>query len=196
MPVRIQTPGIYLWIIRAVSLLMPKESRLEWRREWDAEIVSRWLILKEWESLNAHSKFDLFKRVQGSFWDVLSFQQRRTSLVLVALNVLVALSTGVGALQHFMIQGIRNREMQPFLLSLVAIIVSILFITSGIALLRRWPTVRRLITLTGTLSILLHVYGVLPPHRNMGYLVLLVGAGYGLVMLVVFEWNEKRNPVS
>lgn len=192
----IQSPEIYLWIIRAISLLAPRESRLDWRREWEAEIVSRWLRLNEWERLNARSKLDLFKRVQGSFWDVLSFQQRRTSLVLVALNVLVALTTGFGALQQFVIRGIRDRQMQPLLLSLVAIIVSILFVTSGIALQRRWPTMRRLITSTGTLSILLHVYGVLPPHRNMGFFILIVGAGYGLVMMVVFGWTEKRNTVS
>jgi hypothetical protein len=196
MAVRIQTPTIYLWIIRAISLLAPKESRLEWRREWEAEIVSRWLLLREWEKLNANSKLDLLKRVQGSFLDVLCFQQRRTSLLLVALNMLVALLTGFGALQQFIIRGIRDRQMQPLLLSLVAIIVSILFITSGIALLRRWPTLRRLITFTGALSILLHVYGALPPHRNMGFPALIVGAGYGLVMLVVFEWNRKRNMVS
>lgn len=196
MAVRIQTPGIYLWIIRAISLLVPKKSRLEWRREWQAEIVSRWLLLKEWERLDAHNKLDLFKRVHGAFSDVLWFQQRRTSLVLVALNMLVALLTGFGALQEFIIRGIRDRQMQPFLISLVGILVSILFITSGIALLRRWTTVRRLITSTGTLSVLLHVYGVLPPHRNMGFFVLIVGAGYGLVMLVGFEWSEKRNMVS
>jgi hypothetical protein len=196
MAVRIQTPGIYLLIIRAISLLAPKESCLEWRREWEAEIVTRWLLLKEWDRLNVHSRLDLFRRVQGSLLDVLCFQRRRTSLVLVALNMLVAISTGFGALQQFIIEGIRHRQMRPLVLSLTAIIVSILFITSGIALLRRWPTVRRLIALTGTLSILLHVYGVLPPHRNMGLLVLIVGAGYGLVMLIVFEWNEKRNIVS
>jgi hypothetical protein len=196
MAVRIQTPAIYLWIIRAISLLVPKEPRLEWRREWEAEIFSRWLQLKEWERLTAHTKLDLFKRVHGAFSDVLWFQQRRTSLALVALNILVALLTGFGALQVFIIRGIRDRQMQPLLISLVGIIVAILFITSGIALLRRWPTVRRLITLTGTLSILLHVYGAMPPHRNMGFVVLIVGAGYGLVMLVVFEWNEKRNLVS
>jgi hypothetical protein len=196
MAIRVQTPGIYLWIVRAVSLLAPRESCLEWRREWEAEIISRWLLLKEWERLDADTKLDLFKRVQGSFLDVLCFQRRRTSLVLVALNVLVALLTGFGALEHFVVRGIGDGQMQPLLLSLVAIIVSILFVTSGIALLRRWPTVRRLITLTGTLSILLHVYGVLPPHRNMGFFVLIVGAGYGLVMMVVFAWHEKRNLVS
>jgi hypothetical protein len=88
-------------------------------------------------------------------------------LVLVAFNVLVASATGFGALQEFIILGIRYRQMQPLLISLMGIIVSILFIASGIALLRRWSTVRRLIILTGTLSILLHVYGVLPPHRHI-----------------------------
>src|SRR5687767_1206198 len=196
MSVRIQTPAIYLWIIAAISLWLPKESRLEWRREWEAEIVSRWLQLTEWERLNAHSKLDLFKRVQGALSDVLWFQQSRTRLTLVALNLLAALFTGFGALLEFVIGGIRYQKMQPFLISLAGIFVSILFITSGIALLRRWPIVRPLITLTSVLSILLHVYGALPPHRNIGFPPLLVGAGYGLVMLVVFEWNRKRNMVS
>lgn len=196
MSARIQSPGVYLFIIRAISLLMPKESRLEWRREWEAEVVSRWLLLKKWDRLSAHSKVDLFKRVQGSLLDALCFRQGRTSWVLLPLNILVALTTAFGALQEFFVRGIGYQQMQPLLLSSAAIIVSILFITSGIALLRRWSTARLLITLTGTLSILVHVYGVLPPHRNMGYFVLIVGAGYGLVMLVVFEWNEKPNPVS
>lgn len=196
MVVRIQTPGIYLWIIRTISLLMPKESRLEWRREWEAEIFNRWLLLKEWERLSAASKLDLFKRVQGSLWDVLYFQQRRTSLVLVTLNVLVALLTGFGALQVFIIRGIRYGQMQPLLISLVGLMVSMLFITSGIAMLRQWLIARRLVLATGTLSILLHVYCALPPHRNMGYVALLVGAGYGLLMLLGFEWNRRRNLVS
>lgn len=196
MAVRIQTPRIYVRIITAISLLVPQNSRLEWRREWEAEIISRWLLLNEWERLNAHSKLDLFKRVQGAFSDVLWFQQRRTRFVLVALNLLVALLTGFGALQTLIIMGIRDRQLQPFLLSLAGIVVSILFVTSGIAWLRQWPTVRRLIISTGSLSILLHVYGALPPHRNMGFLALIVGAGYGLVMLVVFEWQGKRNLLS
>ena len=191
-----QTPGIYLRLIRAIGLLVPGQFRSEWRREWEAEIVCRWLLLQEWERLNAQSKLDLFKRIQGAFLDVLWFQERRTSLTLVTLNILVALLTGFGAGHEFIIRGILCRQMQPFLISLAGIIVSILFVTSGIAVLRRWPTVRQLITLTGTLSILLHVYGALPPHRNMGFAALIVGAGYGLVMLVVFEWDGKRNMVS
>jgi hypothetical protein len=196
MRMELQTPAIYLHLIRAIALLVPKPFRSDWRREWEAEVVSHWMLLEKWERLNAKSKFDLLKRIQGAFRDVVWFQQRRTSLMLVTLNILVALLTGYGALQQIIISGLFGRQMQPFLVSLTGIIVSILFAISGIAILRRWPTARRLIIVTGALSILLHVYGALPPHRNMGILVLIVGAGYGLLMLVVFEWNQKRNLVS
>jgi hypothetical protein len=196
MRMELQTPAIYLRLVRAIALLVPKQFRRDWRREWEAEVVSHWMQLEKWERLNTKSKFDLLKRVQGAFRDVVWFQQRRTSLTLVTLNLVVALLTGFGALQEFIIGGILNRQMQPLLISLMGIIVSILFITSGIAMLRGWATTRRLIILTGTLSILLHVYGALPPHRNMGIPVLIVGAGFGLLMLVVFEWNQKRNMVS
>jgi hypothetical protein len=196
MAVSIQTPGIYVRIIRAISLFVPGQSRLEWRREWEAEIVSRWLLLKEWERLNGRSKLDLFKRVHGALSDVMWFQQKRTRFVIVALNMLVALLTGFGALEALIIQGVGDRWLQTFLLSLAGIVVSSLFVTSGIAVLGQWPGVRRLIILTGTLSILVHVYGALPPHRNMGFFVLIVGAGYGLVMLIAFEWQGKRTMLS
>lgn len=196
MSVRIQTPAIYLWLIRLFSLLAPRQSRLEWRREWEAEIVSRWLLLEEWEKLNTRSKLNLLKRVQGAFSDVLSLQPTQTSVVLFFFNILISLLTGFGAVQQLIFDGISDRHLQPLFLSLAAIIVSVLFVISGIALLLRWPTTHRLITLTGTLSILIHVYGSVPPHRNMGFLALITGAGYGLVMLFLFQWSEKRNLVS
>jgi hypothetical protein len=196
MKMKIHSLRNYLRLVGAISLLVPIQFRGEWRREWEAEIVNRWRLLEQWGKLNAQTKLDLFRRVQGSFFDVLSFQQRRTSLLLAALNILVASLTGLGAIQQFISREIGFGQMQPLLISLAAIVVSLLFIISGIALLRQWPNVRRLIILTGTLSILLHVYGVLPPHRNMGFFVLIVGAGYGLVMLIVFEWNGKRRLIS
>jgi len=196
MRMEFQTPTIYLRLIWALALLLPKQFRSDWRREWEAEIINRWLLLEKWERLNVKSKFDLLKRVQGAFRDVVCFQQRRTSLMLVTLNIVVALLTAYGALPEFIISSLFSRQLQPFLVSLLGIIVSLLFLTSGIAMLRRWATTRRLIIVTGTLSILLHVYGALPPHRIMGIVALIVGAGYGLFMLVVFEWNQKRNLVS
>ena len=109
--------------------------------------------------------------------DVMGFQQSRTTLVLVTLNILVALLTGFGAVKEFVIGGIGGRQIQPFLLSSLAIGVSVLFLISAVAMLRRWVAVRLLVILTGTLSILLHVYGALPPHRNMGFLVLMIAPG-------------------
>ena len=196
MRMEFQTPTIYLRLIWALALLLPKQFRSDWRREWEAEVISHWMLLEKWERLNVKTKFDLLKRVQGAFRDVVCFQQRRTSLMLVTLNIVVALLTAYGALPEFIISSLFSRQLQPFLVSLLGIIVSLLFVTSGIAMLRRWATTRRLIIVTGTLSILLHVYGALPPHRIMGIVALIVGAGYGLLMLVVFEWNQKRNLVS
>ena len=196
MRMEFQTPTIYLRLIWALALLLPKQFRSDWRREWEAEVISQWMLLEKWERLNVKTKFDLLKRVQGAFRDVVCFQQRRTSLMLVTLNIVVALLTAYGALPEFIISSLFSRQLQPFLVSLLGIIVSLLFLTSGIAMLRRWATTRRLIIVTGTLSILLHVYGALPPHRIMGIVALIVGAGYGLLMLVVFEWNQKRNLVS
>jgi hypothetical protein len=190
-----QSQAFFLRVIRLMGLLVPAQFRSEWRREWEAEVINRWLLLERWGSLDAQSKADLWKRIQGALVDILWFQQRRIQMLLVTLNMVVAALTGYGAGQEIMARGILKYETQPFVISLAGIAVSILFVTSGIALLRRWPTARRLITFTGTLSILVHVYGVLPPHRNMGFLALIVGAGYGLVMVVVFNWNEKRNLV-
>jgi hypothetical protein len=191
-----QSPTFLLRLVRATSLLVPEEFRSEWRREWEAEVINRWLLLEKWGRLDRHSKLDLLKRVQGALRDAICFQQRRTRLLLVTLNMLVAALTAFGALQELIVSGILYRQMQPFLLSLAGMIVSVLFMRSGIAMLRQWLTARRLVIATGTFSVLLHVYGALPPHRTMGYVALLVGAGYGLVMLLAFEWNRRRNLVS
>jgi len=196
MRVNFDKPANYLRFIRALSLLVPANTRLDWRREWEAEIVHRWQALQKWDRLNMRSKIDLTARVAGATRDVASFQQNRARMVLVVLNILVALALGFGAAQEFVIAGIRDGRVQPLLLSSAAIVVSVLFIISAIAMLRQWPAVRRLVLLTGVLSMLIHVYGSLPPHRNMGYPVLLLGAGYALVMMLAYHRNSRRNPIT
>lgn len=196
MRVHFESPTIYLHVIRALSLLVPAQSRLDWRREWEAEIVHRWHALQKWDRLNMRSKIDLTARVAGATRDVAWFQHDRTRLVLVVLNILVAFALGFGAVQEFVISGILFGQLQPFLLSSAAIVVSVLFILSAIAMLRRWPAVRRLVVLTGVLSILIHSYGALPPHRNMGYPALLLGAGYALVMMLAHYRNSRRNVIT
>jgi hypothetical protein len=186
-----QSQAFFLRVVRMIGVLVPAQFRSEWRREWEAEIINRWLLLERWGRLDARSKADLWKRMRGALVDALWFQQRRTQMLLVTLNMLVAVPMVYGAGQEILARGILKYQTQPFLLSLAAIVVSILFVTSGIAMLRRWSTARRLIITTGMLSMLVHVYGSLPPHRNMGYPALLAGAGYGFLMLLVFEWNRR-----
>lgn len=106
-------------------------------------------------------------------------------MTLAVLNILVALVLGFGAVQEVIVPGIRGRNVQAFFIGLAGIVVSVLFITSGIAILRKWPSARLLAIIAASLSILFHVYGALPPHRNVGPPALIIGAGYGLVLLIV-----------
>ena len=194
------SPRISLGIIRAISLLVPIRARRDWRREWEAEVINRWLLREKWKQSNLRMQSDLLKRTGGALFDVLWLQEKRAELMLVTLNMLVAGVTGFGALQELLAGGLfagglSDGKVGTFLLSLAAVFISLLFIVSGVAMLRHWRTARRLIMATGLLSILLHVYGALPPHRNMGYIALVVGAGYGLLMLLAFEWQRRRKLV-
>lgn len=189
------SPALYLLFIRAMSLLIPLQSRLDWRREWEAEIINRWQLLEKRNRLNVKSKLDLWAKVSGATRDVASFENNKTRLFLGALNILVALALGFFAVQEFAIRGIRDGQLQPFVLSSAAILVSILFIISAVAMLREWTTARSLVLITGVSSLLVHVYGALPPHRNMGFLALLIGAGYAVVMILVYRRNAPRDPI-
>jgi hypothetical protein len=106
-------------------------------------------------------------------------------MTLTVLNILVALVLGFGAVQEFIVRGIRGREVQPFFIGLIGIVVSVLFIVSGVGMWRKWPSARRLVIVTAVLSILFHVYAALPPHRNVGPPALIIGAGYGLALLII-----------
>jgi hypothetical protein len=106
-------------------------------------------------------------------------------MVLAVLNILIGLLLGFGAAQEFIVLGLVDRRVQPFFAGLAGIVVSVLFITSGVGIWRKWPSARRLVIVTAISSILFHVYAALPPHRNMGFVALIVGAGYGLVLLII-----------
>jgi len=192
----LDSPALHLRFIRALSLLVPADVRVDWRREWEAEIVHRWQTLQKWRRLDMKSKIDLTARVAGATRDVASFQQKRALLVLAVLNIVVALALGFGAVQEFVFAGILDGKPQPFILSSAAIIVSVLFVVSAIAMLRQWPGVRRLVVITGILSMLIHIYGALPPHRIIGYAGLLLGAGYALVMMLAYSRNSRRSHIT
>ena len=57
----------HLWFVRAMSRLVPRRCRSEWKEEWEAEIHHR-------ERLGRR---DVSRRSLGSFWDALAVQPRR-----------------------------------------------------------------------------------------------------------------------
>src|SRR5687768_13453481 len=99
-------------------------------------------------------------------------------MTLVVLNILVALVNGFGAVQELIVPGIQGRQVQPFIIGLIGIVVSLLFIISGVGMWRKWPRARGLVIFTAVLSIVFHTYAALPPHRNVGPPALIIGAGY------------------
>lgn len=104
-------------------------------------------------------------------------------MILALFSILFALFLGFGAVEEFVVRGVRGGEVQPFFVGLAGMMVSLLLAAAGIALWRRWPSGRRLMLLAAVSSVAFHVYAALPPHRNVGVLALVVGAGYGLVLL-------------
>jgi hypothetical protein len=114
-------------------------------------------------------------------------------MILAMLNILVALFLGYGAVAEFWIRGVRGGEVQPLVAGLVGTLVSVLLALSGFALWRRWSKASSLVIAASVLSILFHVYAALPPHRNVGILALLVGAGYGLILLgITLLWGTRE----
>jgi hypothetical protein len=113
-------------------------------------------------------------------------------MILAMINMMVALFLGYGAVGEFWIRGVRGGEVQPLVVGLLGTFVSVLLALSGLALWRRWPNARTLAIVAAVLSILFHVYAAFPPHRNVGILVLLVGAGYGLILLGITLMSGTR----
>jgi hypothetical protein len=89
--------------------------------------------------------------------------------------------------------GIIDHEVYPAIIGTIGTVISVLFLVTGIALWRKWPSTRRLAIVTAVFSIVFHVYAALPPHRNMGYPALIIGAGCGLVLLIVMFSSKAKS---
>ncbi len=117
-------------------------------------------------------------------------------MAVALFNLLVAVFLGYGAVEELVVRGVRGGETQPFVVGAVGVAVSLMLAVSGVAYWRRWPSAQRLLAVAGLLSVLFHVYAALPPHRNVGVLALLVGAGYGLVLLGVAMSSGGRKALA
>jgi predicted permease len=67
----------HLWLIAAVSLIVPRRLRVGWRQEWEAELRHREILLRRWRRLGPGSSLDLLGRTLGSLKDALWLQPRR-----------------------------------------------------------------------------------------------------------------------
>ncbi|MBO0861932.1 MAG: ABC transporter permease, partial [Chloracidobacterium sp.] len=67
----------YLWLIRVIGAIVPRRVRADWRREWEAELRSREMLLAEWDRLDWSNKLDLLRRSMGALCDALLLQPRR-----------------------------------------------------------------------------------------------------------------------
>src|SRR5687767_7498688 len=65
------------WLIQFIGVIVPQRLRADWRKEWQAELSYREMLLAEWEHLNWRGKLDLLRRSLGAFWDALGLQPRR-----------------------------------------------------------------------------------------------------------------------
>jgi hypothetical protein len=109
--------------------------------------------------------------------------------------MLVGLVTGFGAGQELIVSGVIDREPRPFIIGVIGLVVAVLFLISGIAMWRKWARTRPLLIVTAILSIVFHIYAALPPHRTVSPPALIIGAGYGLFLLV-FVLSSKRNKLT
>jgi predicted permease len=67
----------WLWLIRAIGVLVPRRLRADWRQEWEAELRYREELLTRWDDLNWRTKLNLLRRSLGAFWDALLLQPKR-----------------------------------------------------------------------------------------------------------------------
>jgi len=66
-----------LWLIRLISVIVPRRLRADWRQEWEAELRYRETLLAEWDRLDWGAKLDLLWRSASAFWDALWLQPKR-----------------------------------------------------------------------------------------------------------------------
>jgi len=67
----------WLWLIRAIGVIVPRRLRADWRREWEAELWRREELLAEWDRLDWRARLDLLRRSASAFWDALWLQPKR-----------------------------------------------------------------------------------------------------------------------
>jgi putative ABC transport system permease protein len=67
----------HLWLIRMVSVFVPRRWREDWRAEWESELGALEDRHREWQRFDREARFDLLRRSFGAWRDALWLQPRR-----------------------------------------------------------------------------------------------------------------------
>ena len=102
---------------------------------------------------------------------------------LIAITVF-ALALGGGAVQEFIVPGLRGGQTQALLVGLAGIVVALLCLSAVWLLWKESAVARKLAAVSGALAIVFHASAALPPHRNVGILALLMGVAVGVLLLL------------
>jgi hypothetical protein len=70
-------PRFRFWLFRLIGVIVPCRLRAGWRREWEAELQHRELLLAEWDRLDWCNKINLLWRSTSAAWDALWMQTYR-----------------------------------------------------------------------------------------------------------------------
>src|SRR5262245_60738617 len=73
----LRTFRFWLWLVRAVGVIVPRRLRADWRQEWEAELRYREELLAEWDKIDWRNKLALMWHSLGAFMDALWLQPRR-----------------------------------------------------------------------------------------------------------------------
>jgi predicted permease len=68
---------LHLRLIAIIGVIVPAQSRADWRQEWETELRHRERLLADWDRLDRRHKLDLIVRSSSAFWDALWLQRRR-----------------------------------------------------------------------------------------------------------------------
>ena len=105
-----------------------------------------------------------------------------------------AILLGFGALQELVVRGIWDSENQAFWLGLAGSLVCLLVVVATIALWRGRPFAPHLAWTAAVASVAFHLYGVLPPHHNVGMVALLLALSSGI--LLARSANRARRRIA
>src|SRR5215216_6613231 len=114
--------------------------------------------------------------------------------VLPITTAVIGLLLGAGGLQELFVRDVWYGEREPLLIGAAGALVSALLLLAALPIWRHWAVWPKLASLAGALSIVVHVYGALPPGRTVGLLAMAFGVGIGIALIARVIQSHEPTP--